>query len=204
MPEENENMQEMSCALNLENLLAQECGNNQSGVKRVFMAPKTHLTTDNFGRESAPDDFAEFVTLTAPASGKALTPETGRGFMELYSARDLGELKYASQGSVMGNRSLKATLEIVHPSFKRKALGFFGSLLNREWIIIVLLNNGEYHMLGDLDRGAIVADGAEGTSGKAATDQNGLTLTFEWDTAYPQIVADGWKPQQDTGGLPLI
>ena len=39
----------------------------------------------------------------------------------------------------------------------------------------------------DLDRGVMPSDGVEITSGKAATDSNGATLQYAWNTPTAQI-----------------
>ena len=98
----------------------------------------------------------------------------------------MGELKYTTQGT-FGGKSLKANLEIDHPGFKPKLLGFIASVMNSETIILTRLNNGDVHMLGDADRGAEIGENVEATSGKAVTDNNGATLAFVYDTPTAQI-----------------
>lgn len=53
----------------------------------------------------------------------------------------MGELKYTTQGT-FGGKSMKANLEIFHPGFKPKLLGFIASVMNSETIILARLNNG--------------------------------------------------------------
>ena len=98
----------------------------------------------------------------------------------------MGELKYTTQGT-FGGKSMKANLEIFHPGFKPKLLGFIASVMNSETIILARLNNGDVHMLGDNDRGAEIGDSVEATSGKAVSDNNGATIAFVYDTPTAQI-----------------
>lgn len=195
-----------TCNLTIENLAQSEfCENNMSGVKHVYFIPKNDVTAINALRPSSKTTFSDYVEIgSSTMSSKAVTVPTGKGFAEIYSAKDLGELKYTTQGSALGSRSFKANLEIFHPKFKKKMLGFLGTAINQELVLVVLLNNGEYHLLGDTQRGAEVADGVEATSGKAVTDNNGVTLQFTWDTPFPQIFYDGWDPTDATTGLPMI
>ena len=194
------------CSLTIESLANDEfCQNNMSGVKTMYFIPKNDVTAINAVLAASKTTFTDYVEIGSTAmEGKAFTVATGKGFVKLYCTKDLGELKYAVQGAGVGSRSMKATLEVFHPNFKRKILGFLGTMINQEMIIVAVLNNGDKHLLGDLERGAQIADGVEATSGKAVTDQNGATLQFEWDTPMPQIFYEEWNPEDATNGLPLM
>ncbi|MBQ9418731.1 MAG: hypothetical protein IJU19_09160 [Bacteroidales bacterium] len=195
-----------TCNLTIESLANEDfCQNKMSGVKLMYFIPQTDVTAINATLANVKTNFVDYVEIgSATMEGQAFTVASGKGFAKLYCTKDLGELKYAVQGAGVGSRSFKATLEVFHPSFKKKILGFLGTMINQEMIVVVVLNNGEIHLLGDLYRGAQVADGVEATSGKAVTDQNGLTLNIEWDTPMPQIFYEGWSPEDATHGLPLI
>ena len=82
---------------------------------------------------------------------------------------------------------LQANLEIYHPGFKPKLLGFIASVMNSEVIILARLNNGDIQMLGDADRGAEIGENVEASSGKAVTDNNGATISFVYDTPTAQV-----------------
>lgn len=194
------------CTLTIESLANTEfCQNNMSGVKTMYFIPKNDVTAINAVLAASKTTFTDYVQIGSTAmEGKAFTAATGKGFAKLYCGKDLGELKYTVQGSAVGSRSLKAHLEVFHPNMKKKLLGFLGTMINQELILVVVLNNGEIHLLGDLERGAEIADGVEATSGKAVTDQNGATLQFEWDTPMPQIFYPEWQPEDTTNGLPLM
>ena len=194
-----------NCSVSIENIAESEsCGNNMSGVNTLYFARKKDITAFNANRPATIATYADRVTIgSSTSTTKAFTMPTGKGFAKMYCADDLGELKYTLQGAV-GSRSMKAELEVFHPSFKKQILGFLGSHLNEELVVVCLLNNGEYHMLGDAKRGAKIADNAEATSGKAVSDANGATLHFEWNTPAPQIFYDGWDAEDATKGLPLL
>lgn len=194
------------CSLTIESLANEEfCQNNMSGVKTMYIIPKSDITAINAVLSNTKTTFTDYVELGSSAmEGKAFTVATGKGFAKIYCAKDLGELKYTVQGAAVGSRSMKANLEVFHPNFKRKILGFIGTMINQEVVIVAVLNNGDKHLLGDMERGAAIADGVEATSGKAVTDQNGATLVFEWDTPMPQIFYAEWNPEDTTHGLPLI
>lgn len=194
------------CTLSIESLANTEfCQNNMSGVKTMYFIPKSDVTAINAVLATTKTSFTDYVQIGSQAmEGKAFTVATGKGFAKLYCAKDLGEIKYAVQGAGVGSRSLKATLEVFHPGMKRKLLGFLGTMINQELIIVAVQNNGEIHLMGDLERGAEIADGVEATSGKAVTDQNGATLQFEWDTPMPQVFYPEWSPEDSTNGLPMI
>lgn len=187
----------------LENINA--CENNLSGVKTLYLCPVSHVTAINAVRAASITSVEEFVTIgSASLADLAIECATGKGFVKVFSAKDMGELKYASQGELAGCRSFKATLEIFNPGFKRKVLGLLSYLNNEEVIIVAKMNNGEYHLLGDLDRGAILASGSEMTSGKAATDNNGANPTFEYDCAAASIFWEGFDPTSATNGIPIL
>ena len=195
-----------NCNLTIESLANSDfCQNNMSGVKTLYFIPKNDVTAINAVLAATKTTFADYVQIgSAAMEGKAFTVATGKGFAKLYCAKDLGELKYTVQGAAVGSRSLKAHLEVFHPNMKKKLLGFLGTMINQELILVVVQNNGEIHLLGDLERGAEIADGVEATSGKAVTDQNGATLQFEWDTPMAQVFFSEWNPEDATNGLPII
>jgi len=173
------------CALAMEDLnKGAACGNNMSGTKNIYFALKDDVTT--FPElPTTRDSFDDFAVLEG-----SFVMAAGKRFYHLYCSRDLGELKYTTQGT-FGGKSLKANLEIYHPGFKSKLLGFIASLMNSELAILVRLNNGDIHVLGDADRGAEMGENTEATSGKAVSDNNGATINFVYDTPTAQIYTGG-------------
>lgn len=182
------------------------CGNNLSGVRALWVANKNDVEAINAVLASTVTDFATMVTLDTSGltTDHAIACVEGKGFAGIYCADDMGELKYATQGTITGCKSLKATLDIYHPGFKRVALGALAYFNNQEAIIVVKLNNGEIHLLGDLDRGAKLQDGMEGTSGKASEDDNGVNFIWEYNCPAPRIFSEDWDPKDATIGLPIV
>lgn len=195
-----------NCQISLESLgRPNPCDNNMSGVNAIFLTLKKDIVKINAKAAEVINTMTDRVTIgNASMAKKAIESKEGKGFISIFSAKDMGELKYATQGSVSGCKSQKASLEIYHPGFKKKLLGFISTAMNEEMIIVVRLNNDEYHLLGTEYRGVEIADGTEATSGKAVTDNNGATLTFEYDTPVPQIFYDGWNPTDETTGITII
>ena len=194
-----------SCKLNIEHLTRpQLCDDRRSGVRRLLLVPTVDVAAFNAVIAAHPAAFEDYVTVgSAAMTEKAVELKPGCEFIEVAATRDLGELKYTVQGNRLGQRSLHTTLEIHHAGFRRKLPGFFSIAANLEWVLLVQTASGEWHLVGDPDRGAVLTDGAEATSGKAATDDNGATITFEADTVWPRILFAGWSPDNDTYGVEM-
>ena len=140
--------EEVICALELEDLnKGANCGNNMSGVKNVYISLKDNVA--QFPKlPTNRTSYEHFAVLEGN-----IVMVNGQRFYHIYCSRDMGELKYTTQGT-FGGKSMKANLEIYHPGFKPKLPGFIASVMNSEAIILARLNNGDIHMLGDEDRGA--------------------------------------------------
>lgn len=195
-----------TCNISLEDLgRPNPCANNMSGVNAIFLTLKKDVAKINATAQSVINTLADRVTIgSATMNAKAIESKAGKGFVSIFSAKDMGELKYATQGTISGCKSQKATLEIFHPGMKKQLLGFIATVMNEEMIVVVRLNNDEYHLLGNEHHGVEIADGTEVTSGKAVTDNNGSTITFNFDTPVPQVFYDGWDPYNETTGLTFI
>lgn len=194
-----------SCNLNISDLTTPKfCENVTSGIRRLLYVPKDDIEDINAVIAAQPEEFEEYVVVGSPAMvQKAVTLKSGCEFAEIYASKDLGELKYTVQGTATGNRSFHVSVEIHHPGFKRKALAFLGIAANLEFVLLVQRSSGDWHLLGDLDRGATLADGAEATSGKASGDQNGVTFQFEYDCPLPRIMFEGWNPDNAVYGVEM-
>lgn len=194
------------CNLKISELsLPDFCEKVTSGVRRLLFIPKDDIEAINAVIAAEPEEFEDFVVVGSPTmEQRAITVKSGCEFAEIFSQRDLGELKYAVQGSAAGNRSFHATIEVHHPGFRRKMLAFLAIAANLEFVMLVQLSNGEWHMLGDVDRGATLADGVEATSGKTASDPNGATMVFEYDCPLPRIMFSGWSPDDETFGVEMF
>lgn len=180
------------------------CERVTSGVRRLLYVPKDDIEAINAVIASQPEEFDEYVVIGNDAMVlRVITLKSGCEFAEIFASRNLGELKYTVQGSMVGNRSFHATIEIHHPGFKRRVLAFMGIASNLEFVLLVQLENGDWHLLGDTDRGAAIADNTEASSGKASTDQNGATLVFEYDAPMPRIMFSGWFPEHPVYGVEM-
>lgn len=193
------------CSIQVQNIAESEsCGNNMSGVTTIYFCPKEDITSINAVRAANPTTYKEKVVIgSATMEGKAVTCPTGKGFGKMFCADDLGELVYTPQGQ-KGSRSFKAELEVFHPAFKEEILGFLAAHNNQELVIVAVLNNDTIHLLGTKQRGVSLADSTRATSGKAYTDANGAECHFEWNTPAPQVFWDGFDPEDDEHGLPLV
>lgn len=128
--------EEVICALELEDLnKGANCGNNMSGVKNVYISLKDNVASFPTlpSNRTSYEDFAELEGNIVMVNGQR--------FYHIYCSRDMGELKYTTQGT-FGGKSMKANLEIYHPGFKPKLLGFIASVMNSEAIVLARLNNG--------------------------------------------------------------
>lgn len=177
------------------------CSNNMPGVQRLLFIPRKDVESINAVAANVPTTYGESVIIGSPAMvQKAITVKSGKEFAEIFCADELGELVYTPQGQ-HGSRSLKAELEIFHPGFKKQLLGYMSVTMNREYILVVGLSNGEWHLLGDIRRGTRMADNSKATSGKAVTDGNGGELHFEYSCQAPRVFFAGWEPEDETYGI---
>lgn len=194
-----------NCSLRIESLSQSEfCKNNTSGVRNVFFIPRGDIEAINAVTAAIKETFEDRVVIGNPNMGvQAITVNSGKYFAQVYCSKNLGELKYTTQGSNVGNRVQKATLEIYHAGFKKKLLGFLSTAINQEFILVVQLENGDYHLIGDMKRGAQIVEGTEAVSGKASTDNNGAAIQFEWEAPYAQVFYDGWDPADPEVGLEM-
>lgn len=181
------------------------CDNNESGVKTAYFCPVKDILAINATHIPNPTSLDDFVTIgSSTLTRQAITCKPGKGFVKVYSADEMGELKYAQQGDIPGCRSWKGSLELFHPGFKRTAIGFMAYINNQDVVVVAKLNNGQYHLLGDIDRGAKLASGNEMTSGKEATSNNGINPVLEYNLGRQQIFWDGFDPNDPTTGIPIL
>ena len=181
------------------------CQNNRSGVKVIYVCPMEDVVRINAQRHQSPTTPGEFVTIgQAELGSMAIECKPNKGFVKIFCANDMGELKYTAQGEIIGCRSQLASLDIFHPGFSREALGFLHYANNCPMVIVARLNNDTYHLLGDEDEGAQIASGNEATSGKARGDNNGINPVWEVATPAAAIFWEGFDPTSATEGIPII
>lgn len=177
------------------------CENRLPGVERMLFIPRQDIESINALSAVTPTTYDEVVIIGSPEmQQKAITVQTGCEFAEIYCAYEMGELTYEPQGQ-KGSRSLKASLEVFHPGMKAQLLGYMSVAINMEWVLLVGLADGTWHLLGDLRRGAKLVDGTKATSGKAVTDANGGELHFEYSCPKPRVFFRGWDPHDETNGV---
>lgn len=189
------------CSYSAENLaVTTACGGKMSGVSHIYLVPRSKVTGINWVLPATPTSFEEMVTMAAKsdASGKAVDLASSNKFSKIEFRKGHAELTYNVQGE-KGGHSLKANLVIERNGFVKAPMGFYASALNEEYIMIACMNNGEYHLLGDMQSGMEMADDATSTSGRAVTDANMITFSFEWDCNFPQIFGAAFDPENGTG-----
>ena len=194
-----------NCSINIGDLRTPGfCENVTSGVRRMLYVPKMDIEAINAVIPEHPTELADYVEVGSPAmTQRAITLNPGCEFAEIYASKDMGELKYTAQGPA-NNRTFHVTIAIHHPGFRRKALAFFAIAANLEFVLLVQKTSGEWHLLGDLYRGATLADGAEATSGKTSADMNGVDFQFEYDCQLPRIMFEGWSPNDEVYGVEMF
>lgn len=191
----------MNCENILSNLPAAECDINMPGVQRLMFIPRQDVEAINALTAVTPTAYEDAVIIgNDQMQVQAVTVNAGKYFGEIYCADEMGSLEYEPQGQ-LGSRSLKATLEVFHPGLKARLLGYMSIALNVEFVLLVGLSNGDWHLLGDLRRGARLDEGSNATSGKAATDANGGTLRFIYNCQAPRVFFPGWDPDNPTYGV---
>lgn len=110
----------------------------------------------------------------------------GKRMFRLYSKNDAGEYQYTGQGEE-GSRSQQANLNIYNPGFRKSINGFIRAVQNAQLFIICLTNQGEWHVMGDKYRGAVLSE-FTATSGKAVGDPNGVDMTFIYNTPSDRVI----------------
>ena len=191
-----------TCNYTAENLkLSAECGGKMSGVGTIYFVPRDKVTAINWSLPAAPASYEEFVVMEAITGGSpnhAIELTTGSKFSKMEIRLGMANLDYTVQGEV-GSQSYRAALTIDRGGFKKNALGLHQMLLNNDVLIVAKLNNGDFHLLGDMDHGCELDTNSTGTTGKAVTDASTLTFSFVWDTNSPQIFGDQFDAEKGTG-----
>lgn len=195
----------MDCSLNIENInMPDGCEVNLSGVVRLLFIPRKHVARVNALPAASPYGYDDVVSIGSPSMNKmAVEVKNLCVFASIYCAEDLGELKYIEVGPE-GSRLVKTELEVFHPGFKKKILGFIGSYTNMDFVLLVELVNGDWHLIGNEIRGAKLSDNTVATSGKAVTDPNGATLCFEFLQRVPRVMFRGWYPEHKVYGVEMF
>lgn len=170
-----------NCKYKLEDLAnGLGCEVVMSGVKTVLIGLKDDIAV--WPQEvTTPTSMEENVKLTGLPVMKA-----GKRLFKLHSKNDAGEYQCTGQGEE-GSRSQQASLNVYNPGFRSSIAGFLRAVQNAELVIFVLTNQGEWHMMGDNYRGAVLSE-FTATSGKAVTDPNGADMTFIYNTPSDRVI----------------
>lgn len=175
------------------------CHPSMSGLRAVYLVPLAYVKSFNI-RKVTTCGYDRVVV--EPIGGKAIVLKPGGSFINVFSDKNLGELKYTLAGGV--NKYYQASLEIFHPGFKRKLLGFLSHMINQDIVIVAKTNNGQYHLLGNETHAALIDDGTEAISGKATADNNGATVIFRFDTPTPVVFCEDWDPTDEETGIEMF
>lgn len=124
------------------------------------------------------EDYAAWVgDLVMKAAKKAFT---------FYSTDDTSELQLNMVGEPDG-RSFEMVLNVFNPGLKKKLLGFMAAAKNENLFLIAQDNEGQYYLLGDEKRAAIMQPGEGIGTGRATADRKGASLSFIFKTNAPRV-----------------
>jgi len=193
----------ITCNLNIEDLEpATPCENRISGVRRILFIPTDWVESINALNPTLAQTFEDVIVIGDESmTDQAVTVSAGNEFGSMRLPEGAAELKYTTVGQ-MGTRCIQAHLEVRHPVFKKKMLGFVSALKNIELFIFVETESGDWHLLGNIDRGCKMADGTEGTSGKVAGEA-AVNLVWEIYMQFPKVMFEGWEPENETYGVEM-
>lgn len=191
-----------TCQYAAENLgTSTACGGKMSGVSHLYYVPRNKVASINWALPASATSLEDIVTLAKTTGGTAVNAidlASSTKWSKLEFRQGHAELTYTVQGE-KGGHSVMAKLSIERNGFTKKPLGFYTAALNEEYVMIAALNNGEYHLLGDMQHGMEMADDGSATSGKATTDANLINFNFEWQTNFPMVFGDSFDPEAGTG-----
>lgn len=148
------------------------CGSASGIVRILYGLKKDVLTWPSKESAETRTSLADHVNTTV----ENIIMKPGKKLFEFGSKKNSGELKYVGEGEE-GSRSLKASIECYHPQLRAQLVGFATAVQNQELIVLAKTRNGDWHMLGNADEGAIL-ETFDATSGKATTDPNGANIMF--------------------------
>jgi hypothetical protein len=147
---------------------------NAPGIKKkVLVAPRSYFAASGGLQEpsATPATMGDQLKITTDH-----TFETGKGWMELYTTLDTGELTGESVGD-RDSRTTNPKVEAKHPGLYAEALAFGEMAKGDEFIVLVEQLDGTFLQLGQ--------DGLECditysfSSGKVSGGYNGITFSIE-------------------------
>lgn len=107
--------------------------------------------------------------------------KAGKKAFTFYSTDDTAELQVNMVGEPDG-RSFEMVLNVFNPGLKKKLLGFIAAAKNESLFLIAQDAEGQYYLLGDSKRAAIMQPGEGIGTGKDTADRKGVGLSFIFKT----------------------
>ncbi|MCD4681114.1 MAG: hypothetical protein K8S00_12085 [Bacteroidales bacterium] len=129
----------------------------------------------------APADVEEYAELVGDVVMK-----TGKEAYTLYATDDTAELAINMVGEADG-RSFEMVVNCLNPGLKKKLLGFIARAKNENLFLIAQDSEGQYYLLGDTKRAAIMQPGEGIGTGKATADRKGAGLSFIYKCNVPRV-----------------
>jgi hypothetical protein len=120
----------------------------------------------------APADVEAYAAWTGDVVMKA-----GKRAFSFYSTDDTAEMQVNMVGEKDG-KSFEVIVNVFNPGLKKKLLGFIAVAKNENLFLIVKDNEGQYYLIGDADRAAVMNAGEGIGTGKATADRKGAGLQF--------------------------
>jgi hypothetical protein len=156
-------------------------GENMGGLTQTMIFG---LWDDVLQWPTAPADPAD-VEAYAAWTGDVIMKSGKRAFT-FYSTDDTAELAINLVGERDG-MSFEMVVNVFNPGLKKKLLGFIAAAKNDNLFLIVKDNEGQWYLLGDSNRAAVMQNGEGIGTGKATADRKGANLSFIYKTNVPRV-----------------
>ncbi len=127
-----------------------------------------------------PADVEEYAELVGDLVMKA-----GKQAFTLYTTDDTSELAINMVGDPDG-RSFEMVVNGFNPGLKKKLLGFISVAKNEKLFLIAQDAEGQYFLLGDAVRPAMMQPGETGGTQKETAGRKGMGLSFMYKTNVPR------------------
>jgi len=112
--------------------------------------------------------------------------KAGKKAFTFNTTDDTAELQINMVGEPDG-RSFEMVLNVFNPGLKKKLLGFIAAAKNENLFLIAQDAEGQYYLLGDEGRAAIMQPGEGIGTGKNTADRKGAGLSFIYKTNVPRV-----------------
>jgi hypothetical protein len=148
--------------------IAHVSGANPGGLKKFYIC----LLEDVLAIPTA--DVGTNVVSTA------ITCKTGKNFVTWYFTPDTGKLTTSVVGETDG-KSRESLIEALLPGLTKEQELELDKVINCPVVIILETNRGEYRILGDMDRGALI-DKTDATTGGTMAERGGIPVSFKYSS----------------------